>query len=101
MSPTFFSTGKLSPVNMDSSTEVRPSITSPSTAILSPGFTITISPTTTSSIGTFSSTPSRTIRAVLAPSPINVLIASEVRPFANTSNNLPNSTNVINTALVS
>ncbi len=50
VSPTFFSTGMLSPVSIASSTEVIPSTTSPSTGIFSPGFTTTISLTSTSSI---------------------------------------------------
>ncbi len=50
LDPTDFSTGKLSPVNMDSSTLLDPSITSPSTGILAPGFTITISPISISSM---------------------------------------------------
>ncbi len=43
LSPMFFSTGKLSPVNIDSSIDVRPSIITPSVGILCPGLTITIS----------------------------------------------------------
>src|SRR5690625_6593956 len=48
-SPLSFSTGILSPVNIDSSTEVRPSTTTPSTGILSPGRTRITSPKATSS----------------------------------------------------
>ncbi len=58
LSPGCFSTGMLSPVSMDSSTEVRPSMTSPSTGIFSPGFTRRISPTSTSSMGISISLPS-------------------------------------------
>ena len=52
LSPVFFLTGILSPVSIDSSTFVLPSITFPSTGILSPGFTRTTSPFSTSSIST-------------------------------------------------
>ena len=53
--PIFFSTGILSPVSMDSSIDVLPSIISPSTGSFSPGFTKIISPTITSSIGILTS----------------------------------------------
>src|SRR3990172_5030930 len=77
-SPVFFSTGIDSPVIIDSSTAGEPSRTTPSTGIFSPGRTTTRSPTTTSSTGTSISLPPRTIRAVLAFSPMSLRIASEV-----------------------
>ena len=46
-SPTVFPTGIDSPVTIDSSTELPPSIISPSTGIFSPGRTLMISPTDT------------------------------------------------------
>ncbi|CFE47818.1 Uncharacterised protein [Mycobacterium tuberculosis] len=46
-SPAVFSTGTDSPVSIDSSTAARPSVTSPSTGIFSPGRTRTRSPTWT------------------------------------------------------
>ena len=49
--PSPIRTGILSPVSMDSSTEDVPERTVPSTGIFSPGRTITISPTMTSSVG--------------------------------------------------
>ena len=52
LSPTFFATGILSPVIIDSSTFDSPSVTSPSTGILSPGRIITMSSMTTSEVGT-------------------------------------------------
>ncbi len=55
-SPGPFPTGMDSPVSMDSSTAERPSVTTPSTGIFSPGRTITRSPTSTSSTGTSIST---------------------------------------------
>ena len=45
--PTAFSTGRLSPVSMDSSTLPPPSLTLPSTGMRSPGRTTTVSPTRT------------------------------------------------------
>ncbi len=56
-SPGFFSTGIDSPVSIDSSTAERPSITTPSTGIFSPGRTMTTSPTITSSTGMSCSDP--------------------------------------------
>ncbi|EKD67291.1 MAG: hypothetical protein ACD_48C00490G0001 [uncultured bacterium] len=44
ISPTFFSIGKLSPVNMDSSTADVPFVIFPSTGIFSPGRTRMMSP---------------------------------------------------------
>ena len=55
-SPGPFSTGIDSPVNMASSTAERPSSTTPSTGIFSPGRTTTTSPARTDSTGTSSST---------------------------------------------
>ena len=63
-SPGALSTGSDSPVITDSSMEVRPSRTVPSTATVSPGSTRSTSPTCTSSAATTVSTPSRTMRAV-------------------------------------
>ena len=51
-SPAALPTGMLSPVTMLSSTAERPSTTTPSTAIFSPGRTRTTSPTATAAIGT-------------------------------------------------
>ena len=73
--PIVFSTGILSPVSIDSSIEVLPSITSPSTGIFSPGFTMTISPEITSSIGIVISLLSLIIVAVLGANPISAFIA--------------------------
>ena len=88
--PTVFSTGILSPVNIDSSIDVLPSITSPSTGNFSPGLTKIISPTITSSIGTSISRPSRSINAVFGANPINALIACDVLPFETASKYFPN-----------
>ena len=87
--PIFFSTGILSPVSIDSSIEVLPSIISPSTGSFSPGFTKIISPTITSSIGILTSFPFLIIVAVLGARPISFFIASEVFPFETASRYLP------------
>ena len=87
--PTVFSTGILSPVSIASSTAVAPSITSPSTGNFSPGLTITISPTITSSIGITNSFPSLTIVAVFGANPISFLIAWDVFPLEIASRYLP------------
>ena len=63
VSPTFFITGTLSPVSMDSSTSEPPSMTVPSTGMLSPALTRTVSPTATSEAGILTSFPSRMTEA--------------------------------------
>ncbi len=68
--PGRFSTGRLSPVSIDSSTADAPSRTMPSTGIFSPGRTTIQSPTWTCSMGVSSSTgpasDRRSTRAVFA-----------------------------------
>ncbi len=83
-------TGRDSPVIILSSTEDWPSITTPSTGTFSPGRTMTMSATSTSSIGMSTSSPSRTTRAVLACRPINLRMASLVCPLARASSTCPN-----------
>ena len=100
-SPAFLSTGMLSPVSIDSSTAERPSTTTPSTGIFSPGRTRTRSPTSTSSTGISLSRPSLITTAVLARKPISFRIASEVRPLATASNSLPSRIRVMMIAEVS
>ena len=95
LSPTFLLTGILSPVSIDSSTEVCPSITTPSTGILLPGFTTIISPSSTSSIGISISSLPLTIIAVLGCNPISFLIASEVLPFDLDSKYFPSNISAI------
>ena len=63
LSPTCFSTGILSPVMALWSTLVLPSTITPSTAMLSPGRIITISPTTSCSTGTVITWPFLSISA--------------------------------------
>ncbi|MNE29467.1 hypothetical protein D3C80_1229490 [compost metagenome] len=84
-SPGPFSFGSDSPVARDSSTWLRPSTTSPSLGIFSPGRTSIRSPTTTASIGTCSSTPSRSSTALLAPNSSILRMAWEARPLARAS----------------
>ena len=88
-SPIFFATGRGSPVSIDSSTAEAPSVTTPSTGIFSPGFTMTRSPGTTASTGMSASFPSRTTCAALARSPARWRIAAEVRPRARASSSRP------------
>ncbi|OGK95122.1 MAG: hypothetical protein A3J45_06685 [Candidatus Rokubacteria bacterium RIFCSPHIGHO2_02_FULL_69_13] len=99
--PRRFSTGRLSPVSMDSSTAEAPSVTSPSTAIRSPGRTRMRSPITTSATGTSSSALPRITRAVLGASAISRRIASDVRPRARASSQRPTTISVISTPAVS
>src|SRR6266498_4365198 len=100
--PLVFSTGIGSPVIIDSSTEVAPSSTMPSTGIFSPGRTRRRSPTFTRSRGTSVSVPSsRSSRAVLGASPNNALIALLVLLRARSSNTWPSSTSVVITAAAS
>ena len=76
-------TGTGSPVSIDSSMRLEPSMTTPSTGIFSPGFTRSRSPTTISPSGTCSSDPSSRIRhARFGASRSNSLIAWLVRPVA-------------------
>ncbi len=88
-SPVFLFCGIDSPVAIDSSIALSPFIIKPSVGIFSPGRTIIISPTFTSSIGTSISFSPRLTRAVLAPSCRSFLIAEEVFPLAFASRYLP------------
>ena len=88
-SPSFFSTGIGSPVNIDSSIDVLPCVTTPSTGTFSPGLTLTMSLINTCSIAISMSLLSRKTRAVLACKPIKRFIASLVFPLAFTSSAKP------------
>ena len=87
--PTVFSAGMLSPVRADSSIELLPSKTMPSTGTASPGFTIKVSPRVTSFDKITTSLPSLMTVAVLGVSFIRLLIALVVLPFATVSRSLP------------
>ena len=100
-SPAFFSTGMLSPVSMDSSTEVYPSTTSPSTGTFPPGLTRTRSPTSTSAIGISVSAPSWITSAVFGARPMSFLMACEVLPLDTVSRVLPSRMRAMMTAAVS
>ena len=89
MSPTFLSTGILSPVSAASLTALLPSTTMPSTGMLSPGRTTKISPFLTCSMGTVLSTPVMTTTAVLGASFISPFRASVVLPLERASSILP------------
>ena len=102
LSPGVFSTGTGSPVSIDSSTVLRPSCTTPSTGIWSPGRTRRRSPTATRSRATSSSEPSsRTRRAVFGASPSSALIAPLVRSRALISSIWPSRTRAMITAAAS
>ena len=97
-SPGAFSAGIGSPVTIDSSIALCPSITMPSTGTFSPGRTRQVSPTRTSRIGTSRSSPSRTTLAVLGVRPNNCLSA---RLRARSSSTWPSRTNAVMTTAVS
>ncbi|MCY1208243.1 hypothetical protein D9M72_198620 [compost metagenome] len=87
-SPTRLVVGMGSPVIIDSSTALEPSVTTPSTGTFSPGRTRSRSPTWTWVSGTSSSAPSGPIRlAVLGASPSSDLMAAEVWERALSSSN--------------
>ena len=88
-SPIRFGTGNGSPVSIDSSTADAPSVTTPSTGIVSPGLTITRSPGTTASTASSVSLPSRCTCAVRARRPARRRIAADVRPLARASSRRP------------
>ena len=94
-SPTFFSKGRLSPVNIDSSIDELPSKIFPSTGICSPGLTQTRSPTVSSEILTSNSSPCRSIFAVRGCNCISFLIAFEALRLARDSIHRPNRTKAI------
>ena len=101
-SPAVFSTGTGSPVIMLSSIDERPSITSPSTATLSPGRTRNRSPATMFSSGASYSVPSGSIRrAVLGARSMSARIASPVRSRARNSSTCPTKTSATMTTAAS
>jgi hypothetical protein len=101
VAPAILRTGTGSPVIIASSTKDEPSITAPSTAILSPGRTMMTSPGRIASTGTSSSPPSRTTRAVFGCNVRRRRMASLALPFALASRKRPNRTRVTITALAS
>ena len=101
--PATFSTGIGSPVIIDSSTALRPSITTPSTGTRSPGRTRSVSPTTTRARGTSSSlsSTSSTRCATSGASPSSDLNAAPVWWRARSSRTCPSSTSTMITTEVS
>ena len=87
--PGVLSAGTLSPVRADSFTAPKPSVTTPSTGICSPGRTANRSPGRTSETGTATSFPSLRSTAVRGASFIRPFRASVVRPLARASSILP------------
>ena len=94
-------TGRLSPVSMDSSTLLAPSMTTPSTGIFSPGRTTTRSPTATWARGTSTSWPSRRRRAVGGARAKRRRMASEARPRERASSQRPRRMKVMIMTVVS
>ncbi len=94
-------TGRLSPVTIDSSTSLSPSSTTPSAAIFVPGRTSNRSPTTTSSVGISTASPSRTTRAAAGARSSSARIASLAPPRARISNQWPNRTKAAKTVAAS
>ena len=83
------STGKLSPVNIASSTELAPFVILPSKGIFSPGRTTIISPITIFSTFSFTSSPLRMTFAVFGARLTNAAIAPEVLSLETASKYLP------------
>ena len=102
LAPGAFSTGRASPVTMDSSTALAPSTTSPSSGTFSPGRTRRRSPTWISSSGSDSSAPSAVTRsATLGARSSSALSAPPVRSRARSSSTWPSSTSTTMTAAAS
>ena len=96
--PMVLDTGKGSPVSMDSSTWVWPSMSSPSSGKRSPGRTASRSPTRISATGT-STSPSSLIQCALSGrKACRARMASVVWRLARASSHLPNKTSVMTTA---
>ena len=101
-SPTALLTGKGSPVSIDSSTCVAPSVTVPSAGTRSPGRTASRSPVRSSSTGMSFSLPSQSIRcATSGRSACSARMAAVVWRLARSSSHLPSRTRVTTTAALS
>jgi hypothetical protein len=102
LSPARLVTGNGSPVSIDSSSELVPSTTTPSTGTFSPGRTRSRSPTWTFAIGMSCSLPSAAMRrAVFGASPSSDLMAAEVCERALSSSTCPSSVSEMITAAAS
>ena len=92
-SPELLATGKLSPVNIDSSTVVSPAKTIPSTGILWPAWTKKVLPTLSSATGTSLVCPlATTNKAFLGTNVKSEVKAKLVFCFERSSKYLPNMT---------
>ena len=99
LAPASLVTGMGSPVIEDSSTALRPSLSTPSTGTFSPGRTRKRSPATIDSIGTSASLPSApTLSAVRGARPSSALMAPLVESRARSSSTWPTSTRQVMTA---
>jgi len=102
LASTIFSTGMGSPLTIDSSTELVPSITMPSVGTFSPGRTRSLSPTWIAFKSTSCSVPSAAMRrAVFGASPRSALIAPLVWLRAFNSRTCPRRTSTVMTAAAS
>ena len=90
VSPAALSTGRLSPVSMDSSTAQLPPMIIPSTGTLSPGRRTTTSCSHISSMSSSFSSPSRSTSAVFGWRRMRRRMAPEVSVFARFSRYFPN-----------
>ena len=101
LSPAAFDTGIDLPVTIDSSTDERPSVTTPSTGIFSPGRTRKQIADGDGSSATSSSPCAVTRRAVFGARPSSARIAPEVCARARNSSTWPSSTSTVMTAAAS
>ena len=98
LSPGPLCAGRLSPVTLDSSTSLSPSMTSASTGIFAPGRISSRSPTATSAVGTSTGSPSRRTTALGGERSSSARIESDAPPRARISNQCPSNTNVASIA---
>ena len=87
--PGVFSTGMLSPVRADSSTEPLPLVTVPSTGMRPPCRTITVSPALIWPVATVTSVPLRRTTATSGASASSAVMAPVVLPLERSSRYLP------------
>ena len=100
-SPAVTSTGTGSPVSIEASTADAPEVTTPSTAIFSPGRTTNRSPTASWATGTRTSRPSRSTAASFAPSSASARSAAPDRRFARASKYRPSRISTVTPAAAS
>jgi hypothetical protein len=98
LSPRRLCAGRLSPVTLDSSTSLSPSMTSASTGIFAPGRISSTSPTSTWAVATSTGSPSRSTTALGGDRSSSARIESDAPPRARISNQCPSNTNVASIA---